>query len=1002
MGHRAKLCLLLSLACNLAWAREECGPASACLTTADAAILPVDDPQVNNHIYVGGMFGVREMGPSIYNKGAVRESGILHLEMFLYTLKNVRPLDSYKVKVGGIAFDSGSLAQQTVENVLGFETCKVPYGIQNGTNPSRIEPRYVLAYVGPETSDEAVQTGIVLRDLNKTQITNADSPLLANKNMFSYLLRTTPSASLATDAMVAEMKLNNWEHVIAVYSDTAQGRGLLHSFKTATAKNSICIVETLMIPTDYSAEDMAQLADELLRLKSAYWVAVLAENMYAKPLLTEMGKRPDVRGSLGFMGAGDWAKDNQDVIANANGAADGAIIFAPKLTRKVGRLTDFETYFRNLKPDQNMQNPWFADYWMEKLNCRLPGDTTHTGLSACTGSETLMNVNIEFNKDLASTFLAVEAILEGTKKAIENAKCNNSVCSHLLNTDNSGTQIYEAIRKVTLLQEAVFSDTTNGPPNDELKYYIYNLKVDSIETTRRFESIGQYDASTDTITNQRAVVQYTASGEEMTNLVTKCPREICCDQVPVTTPRPTSSSSSPSTTTDPTHGGRLALLYVDADVEITGAYPSFQNRTQKDLGTRFEYGSVWIIALGVLAGLGILSVIIFEIYIMTLILPNRSTRQLRSMWLGQLLLFGIFISYLTLFAFIFTPTKATCGITRFGVGVSYAVCFAVLLVKLMVIMTSKNTEGYIPGDAESPNYLKGAYQLLLFLFTVGVQIVIDIQWLIQVPPEAVRVMSNAGDQVWICNHYTWRASIVDGMTTMSTFLRNEFENHLLSLVYVMLLILITTLMALKAHGITTNHRESIFIGIAAGFSIPIWLAWTLVGGLNRNNTHAHEYGDACLAFGLFITATLILFSMFLPKVRQLVNMGVEGIYLEDDRETIYGSVYNGLPPPSYKSTKGPGSVIYVNNSSDSLHRVHPKSHSVYSAPVTYARRPESMPGTGSRVLTVTGDLTGKTPVPNGRQLHSEIAYPTARSVRSDRSDKGTMQRSRSQQNLGSL
>lgn len=40
-------------------------------------------------------------------------------------------------------------------------------------------------------------------------------------------------------------------------------------------------------------------------------------------------------------------------------------------------------------------------------------------------------------------------------------------------------------------------------------------------------------------------------------------------------------------------------------------------------------------------------------------------------------------------------------------------------------------------------------------------------------------------------------------------------------------------------------------------------------------------------------------------------MGVEGIYLEDDRETIYaGSVI--MAPSSYRG-KGPGSIIYVNN-----------------------------------------------------------------------------------------
>ena len=48
---------------------------------------------------------------------------------------------------------------------------------------------------------------------------------------------------------------------------------------------------------------------------------------------------------------------------------------------------------------------------------------------------------------------------------------------------------------------------------------------------------------------------------------------------------------------------------------------------------------------------------------------------------------------------------------------------------------------------------------------------------------------------------------------------------------------------------------------------------------------------------------------FTSQVRQLVNMGVEGIYFEDDQETIYaGSV---IVPSSYKSR--PSSGIYVNS-----------------------------------------------------------------------------------------
>ena len=54
----------------------------------------------------------------------------------------------------------------------------------------------------------------------------------------------------------------------------------------------------------------------------------------------------------------------------------------------------------------------------------------------------------------------------------------------------------------------------------------------------------------------------------------------------------------------------------------------------------------------------------------------------------------------------------------------------------------------------------------------------------------------------------------------------------------------------------------------------------------------------------------MMLSVARVQVRQLVNMGVEGIYFEDDRDTYYaGSVI--MAPPSYKSR--PNSVIYVNN-----------------------------------------------------------------------------------------
>ena len=207
-----------------------------------------------------------------------------------------------------------------------------------------------------------------------------------------------------------------------------------------------------------------------------------------------------------------------------------------------------------------------------------------------------------------------------------------------------------------------------------------------------------------------------------------------------TTPVVTRLTAAPATA-DTTQAGNYTYIKFPADQVLTGAYPiMYVERTAEEYMTRFEVGQNWIIALGVMAGLGVLIVIIFEIYILYRLLGTRLGHRWRTMWLGQLLLFGIFLCYMTLFAYILIPTRVTCGIIRFGVGVSYAFCFAVLLVKLMVILTSKSSKhSFQAGDVESANYLKGVYQFLMFMFAVGIQIVIDAQWLITVPPQAVQV-----------------------------------------------------------------------------------------------------------------------------------------------------------------------------------------------------------------------------------------------------------------------
>jgi hypothetical protein len=66
----------------------------------------------------------------------------------------------------------------------------------------------------------------------------------------------------------------------------------------------------------------------------------------------------------------------------------------------------------------------------------------------------------------------------------------------------------------------------------------------------------------------------------------------------------------------------------------------------------------------------------------------------------------------------------------------------------------------------------------MFIFVIGVQVVIDAQWLILVPPRAVKVITNNGNEAWICNHFTWEAK--NNWNEMAHFVRTGFENHLLT------------------------------------------------------------------------------------------------------------------------------------------------------------------------------------------------------------------------------
>lgn len=963
--------IFLVLAFGFANGQQDCPASTKVCPYENIGYYPAANNQANQHYYIGGLFSVHEQPMDAYScaDAVIRDRGMINLEAFLWAIKNFPSA----ISTGGVALDSCSSSDQNIENILSFETCKVRFGEQNP-----VSPRNLLAYVGPDRSSQVTAVSSLLYEMNKTHISHAaTSPYLRNTGKDTFFLRTVPTDVKDVEIMGQLLKRLNSRFVLALYQDDDYGMGLWQSFQTTMNQSNICIVYSQKMTTTNMAKVATDLQSENRVMARIIVLLMSADRI--KPLMTYFRSTNFPLGQFYFFGTSSWGTSAD--ITTGGGVSGYTILVAPPLPIQ-NDLNSFYTYLDTLKPSKNLQNPWYEKWWRSKVGCTT-GD-----LATCESTLSLANRNI---RDVYTPFtlMAVRAIQKGIE-AVAKTTCSNSnsttlLCSNLLNQWNRGQLIKDAIISATDSNNNRYFQTNGDFAENNVNYNIYRIASDGSYT-----QFGTWNGQS---LNLQNTIQ--AIGDQ-------CPHSPCleCGEVPSTlapsTQAPTTTTIK--TTTDITEGGKYIQVLMLAKQEFTGVYAD-QPRDKFDV--RFEIGQKWIIALGVLAGVGILAVLVFEIYILYKLMGTKTGRQWRTLWLGQLLLFGIFLSYLTLFAYLPIPTDATCGITRFGVGLSYSIMFAVLLVKLMVILTSKSSEASILADEDfgSPNYLKGIYQFLMFVFVVGVQVVIDAQWLILVPPRAVKVKANDGQEVWICNHFTWEAK--NNWNDMKKFVRTEFENHLISLVYIMFLILMNTFVAMKAHGIITNHRESIFIGIASGFSIPIWIAWGLMGGLNRDQDKAHEFTDACIAFGLFVTATLVLFSMFLPKVRQLVNMGVEGIYLEDDRESYYAQSVI-MAPPSYKSR--PSSVIYVNHSDpilvsngDPNHLRHPGStYSGHSAPV-YTKRPDL--AYSSKSLKLTNDLSGKQLPQDKRRPQSEVGYL----YRKSRSESGgTLRKTRSQTDLGAL
>lgn len=270
----------------------------------------------------------------------------------------------------------------------------------------------------------------------------------------------------------------------------------------------------------------------------------------------------------------------------------------------------------------------------------------------------------------------------------------------------------------------------------------------------------------------------------------------------------------------------------------------------------------WVIPILILSMISMFLMASFEVFV--LCKTRKTSPNRRHLFLGQMLLLGLF-TCAGLAALLTTrPSTLSCGTIRFGAGVGLAIIFASLLVKC-IFLISLNSGVYLPAP----------YQALLLFFAVLIQVTVDLQWLITSPPSIQFLPTSESNRLIFT---------ADSMKFSLQVCKTSFSELRMSMIYVDLLIVIVSILAIKSRGIRDNYREATYIGLAVALVIPIWIGWSLIG------IAVHErHKDACLAFALLAASTIIFLVMFMPKGRQLAAMGREDMFVEDRDERFSAS-----------------------------------------------------------------------------------------------------------------
>ena len=710
----------------------------------------------------------------------------------------------------------------------------------------------VSGFIGATTNHASIAVASLLQLFTTPQVSYAaSSPILNDRERYSYFYRTIPPDDQQAQAMVDLLVHFRWTYVSVIYSNTASDESGIEAFRRLAQSVRICIDMDIGIDDDITSNELFGLTSRVINESSSNVVVFFASNLHVSRFFEHYKKIEIMFGMQRrflWIASDSWA--GSDTIRELYGKNIGSFLGFLPLTNTT---SDYDNYFSQLTLSTNKRNAWFTEYFEYIYGCTVDVDCFE-------------NVSISVHTDYIRqpVELVVDAVYS-ISHALHNFLLDNCDIPVVYNRTSQSCQGQQNELTGTVLRDYLQNVDFVSPSGNQIafdsngniagRYVVTNLQLNltCMDCPSKYEIvnvgdwIGTRQIPLQFIENVTIQFGVNETGDQLPSLESQC--RLCePGHIIVNIQASCCGICSPCLGPQFTNTTTISSECNTCPENMWGNNPlNGSNHCQAISKSYLDHSDTEGILLIILAIVGLIAVIVVAIAMG--ILRKFPSIRFSGKEIMFLLLIGITLCFLLSVFFILEPSILVCSFQRLTTWLCFSLIFSVLFIKMVRI-----TRIFLHHGSEKLKFtrcIKPLFQIMFTLLLVGGQAVLLIISLVLVHPGTSTKQVNNSENA------------NDLPVLITTCTRPHIALIGLQMLYLSSILIATNFMAILTIQFKANYNEVKYIAFSTFCISIIWVAFVVIFFAIRNNQQAQTF---FISFTVQVTALAVLVCMFVTRI----------------------------------------------------------------------------------------------------------------------------------------